>query len=114
DLTNDEKNWGVYCHLAVFLGVFLPVVGNFLGPGLVWLLKKEEYPFAGDQGKEVLNFQITLLLVSIAAGFLSAVLIGVIVLWILPFYWLIFTIVGAVKASEGKAYRYPLTLRLIK
>lgn len=113
-LSNEEKNWGVYCHLASFLGIFLPALGNFLGPGLIWLLKKEEFPFVADQGREVLNFQITLLLISIAAGFLSAVFIGVIVLWLLPFYWLVFTIVGAVKASDGMAYRYPMTLRLIK
>ena len=113
-LTSDQKNWGVYCHLASFLGIFLPALGNFLGPGLIWLLKKDEQPFVADQGREVLNFQITLLLISIVAGFLSAVFIGVVVLWLLPFYWVILTIIGAVKASDGVAYRYPWTLRLIK
>lgn len=113
-LSNDEKNWGMYCHLAALLGFILPAIGNFLGPGLVWAIKKNDYPFVNDQGKEVLNFQITLLLISIVAGFLAAVLIGVVILWLLPFYWLIFTIVAAVRASNGEYYRYPLTLRLIK
>ena len=113
-ISNDEKNWGVYCHLAPFLGILLPVIGNFIGPALIWLMKKDEIPFVADQGSEVLNFQITLLLISVAAGFLAAILIGVLILWVLPFYWFIFAIVGAVKASKGEAYRYPLTLRLIK
>lgn len=114
ELSNDEKNWGVYCHIATILGVFVPVLGNFLGPLVVWLMKKEEIPFVEDQGKEVLNFQITLLLISIAAGFLSAIFIGIIILWLLPFYWLICTIVGSMNASKGVAFRYPVTLRLIK
>ena len=113
-LTKEEKNWGVYCHLASLLGFLIPVIGNFLGPLVVWMMKKEEYPLVEDQGKEVLNFQITLLLISLMAGLLVAVLIGVVVLWALPFYWLILTIIGAVKASDGVRYRYPFTLRLIK
>ncbi|MCG8670648.1 MAG: DUF4870 domain-containing protein [Pseudomonadales bacterium] len=113
-LSKDEKNWGVYCHLASLLGFLIPAFGNFIGPLVVWLMKKDEYPMVEDQGKEVLNFQITLLLISIVAGLLVAVLIGMVVLWILPFYWLILTIIGAVKASDGVRYRYPFTLRLIK
>lgn len=114
NMSNEEKNWGMYCHLASLLGFVLPAFGNFLGPALVWLLKKNDYPFVDDQGKEALNFQITLLLISIVAGFLAAVLIGVFILYLLPFYWLVLTIMAAVKASDGVSYRYPYTLRLLK
>ncbi|MFW6389339.1 MAG: DUF4870 domain-containing protein, partial [Marinilabiliaceae bacterium] len=43
-MTPDEKNWGMYCHLAGFAGLLIPF-GNVLGPLLIWIIKKEEYPF---------------------------------------------------------------------
>lgn len=113
-LTKEEKNWGVYCHLASLLGFVIPVFGNFIGPVVVWMAKKDEYPLVADQGREVLNFQITLMLITFLCGLLTAVFIGVVLLWLLPFYWLILTIIAAVKASDGVKYRYPFTLRLIK
>ena len=112
-LTKDEKNWGMYCHLASLLGFVLPVLGNFGGPLLVWILKKDEYPLVADQGKEVLNFQITLLLLAILGSLLTAVFIGILLLWVLPFYFFILAVIAAIKTSNGEAYRYPFTLRLI-
>lgn len=85
----------------------------FLGPLVIWLIQKDQMPFVKDQGKEALNWQLTLVIAWVAAGVLSFVGIGIIlypVLWVLN---LIFCIMGGMKANEGVPYRYPFSIKLI-
>jgi uncharacterized Tic20 family protein len=102
----------MFAHLSAFSGHFIPF-GHVVGPLIIWCVKKDEMPFVNDQGKEALNFQITMTLALIVAGISLLVLVGVV---LLPAVWLfdvIVTIIAAVKANEGVPYRYPLTLRFI-
>ena len=112
DLTPDERNWAVFAHLAAFAGLLFPF-GNVLGPLVVWLIKKDQYPFVEDQAKEAMNFQITVTLIAILGWLLSFVLIGVLILIPLAIYAFVMTIIAAVRANRGERYRYPYTLRLI-
>ena len=113
----DEKqarNWGMLCHLsalAAFLGI---PFGHLLGPLVVWLVKKNEYPFVDEQGKESLNFQISVTIYAMPLVILVFVLIGIPLLIALLIGDVIFVIIAAVKASNGESYRYPLTIRFIK
>ncbi len=104
---NDERNLGMLCHL---LGIFT----GFLGPLILWLVKKDESSFLDDQGKEALNFQITLMLGYLISGVLTAVLIGFLMIPVLLIAGVVFCIIAGIKASQGERYRYPLTLRLLK
>jgi uncharacterized Tic20 family protein len=88
--------------------------GNVIGPLVIWLLKKEIDPFVDDQGKEALNFQISITIIGIVCALLIFVGIGLILLVLLGLFWLIFTIIATIKANSGVAYRYPFTIRLIK
>jgi uncharacterized protein len=112
-MTPDEKNWGMYCHLAAFAGLIIPF-GNVLGPLIIWTIKKDEYPFVDQEGKESLNFQITVAIAAIVAGLLSVVLIGIPLLIVIAIFALIFVIKAIMETSEGRSYRYPYNLRLIK
>ena len=108
----DERLWAMLAHLRSFAGHLIPF-GHIGGPLLIWLLKKDTMPLVADQGKEALNFQITMTLAFIVAAASLFVLIGFL---LVPAVWLfdvIFTIIAAVKANEGVAYRYPLCLRLV-
>lgn len=75
-----QSTWAMFCHLSTLVGYVIPF-GNYLGPFVVWLAKRREYPRVDDQGKEALNFQITLLLyvLSLVAigGVLTLIGIGV-------------------------------------
>jgi uncharacterized Tic20 family protein len=113
ETSKEERTWAMACHLASIAGLVIPL-GNVFGPLVVWLIKKDEFPLVADQGKESLNFQITLLLAALVGMLLTLVLIGVFVLIALVIYWLVFTVIAAIRANEGQAYRYPFTLRLIK
>lgn len=112
-MTQDEKNWGMFCHVAVFIGVLIPL-GNVIGPLVIWLMKRDEYAFVADQGKEVLNFQITVLIAMFVSAVLTLVFIGFLLLGIVCLLALIFTIVGIINSSNGEMYRYPFAIRLIK
>jgi uncharacterized Tic20 family protein len=88
--------------------------GHIIAPLVIWLIKKEELPLVDDQGKESLNFQISLTIYLVAAGLLSFVLIGISLLIALGIFGLVEVIIAAVRANEGERFRYPLNLRLIK
>ena len=122
--TAEEKQWALFAHLSALLGAMVTGIwfgwGCFLGPLVIWLVKKDTMPFVNDQGKEALNFNITLAIIGVillllvimtlGIGLLVAVPVGIIV----AIGWLVLTIIAAIKASEGVAYRYPISLRLIK
>lgn len=109
----NDRTLGMLCHLSSFSGFLIPF-GNILGPLVVWLTQKDKSSFVDDQGKEALNFQITVLIAGVISGILMLVLIGIFLLIGLGIYWLVMTIIASIKANEGVAYRYPYTLRLIK
>lgn len=102
-------------HLAGALGgltAYLHVPGgNVIIPLIIWLIKKDSSLFLNDQGKEVLNFQICMLALSLL---LILTCIGIPLVFPLSLAVLVFGIVGGVKANEGVAYRYPLNYRLIQ
>ena len=85
--TKDEKTWAMLCHFSSFIGLIFPF-GNFLGPLIIWLIKKEELPFVEDQGKEVLNFQISMTIYLLISGMLCIILIGIpIIIRLVIFYY---------------------------
>lgn len=98
---------GMICHL---LGLFT----SFMGPLVVWLLKKDDHPFIDQCGKEALNFQISVGIYYVGAMILSVVLIGALLLPVIFIGAFVLTIIAAVKTSKGETYKYPLTIRLIK
>lgn len=109
----EERQWGMFAHLAGLAGLVVPFA-SLLGPLIIWQLKKNTMPFVDDQGKEALNFQITAALAALLSSALMVVLVGFLLLPVVLVGWLVFTIIGAIRANEGEAYRYPFTLRLIR
>jgi uncharacterized Tic20 family protein len=115
ELTKEAKQFGMLCHITGLAGLLTVGFGNWIGPLVVWLLKKEEHPFVDDQGKEALNFQITCLIGYLIGWFTVWIFfIGFLIMFAVAVLWLIYTIIAAVQASEGVTYRYPFSIRLIK
>lgn len=113
NVSKDERTWGMLCHLAAFSGFIIPL-GNVLGPLAIWLIKKDEMPFVNDQGKESLNFQITMMIALFISVILVVVLIGFALLVILAVFQIIVLIIATIKANEGVRYLYPYAIRFIK
>ena len=111
-LDRDTRMWGMLCHLSAlarFAGVPL---GNILGRAIVWMIKKEDHPLIDEQGKESLNFQISMTIYTFASALLC--LVGLPLVFLVMLGGAVFTIIGAVKANDGISYRYPLTIRFIQ
>jgi uncharacterized Tic20 family protein len=109
----NDNSLGILCHLLAFATFIVPFAGSILGPLVLWLVKRGDSPYIDEVGKEVLNFNISWFIYSLLAGLSLIVLIGLVLLPLIWLTWLILVIVGAIKASEGKIFRYPLTIRLI-
>ncbi len=113
-LTQQDKTFGMLCHLLGLAGLVFWLFGNILGPLIMWLVKKDTSEFVDDQGKESLNFQISITIYSVAAGILSLILIGVPLLFAIAIFDIVMIIIAAVQANNGVGYRYPLCIRFIK
>ena len=112
--SRDVRTWNVLCHATALAGFFVPWAGHILGPLIVWLAKRSDSQEIDENGKESLNFQISMLIYNVIAAVLCLVLIGFILLAILHILNLVLVIIASIQASEGKFYRYPMTIRLIK
>lgn len=105
--SSDDRNLGMLAHL-------LGIVSGFVGALVIWLIKKDQSAYVDEQGKEALNFQITMVIAFVASWILMFVLIGMLLMPLLLIANLVFCILGAVACSKGEHYRYPFALRLLK
>ena len=120
----EERQWAMFAHLSALLGGLLTSAvggwGFFLGPLVIWLMKKDTMPFVADQAKEALNFNITVSAIFVVLTILGFLTLGIGFLLIGPLMLLIgiaalvFIVIAAIKANDGVAYRYPMTVRLVK
>ena len=102
--TSDERILAILAHI-------LTIVGSFIPPLVIYLLKKDESSFVASHARESLNFQITVFIVIVI---LALTIIGILFIWFVGIIDLVLVIVATVRASDNKLYRYPFTIRLIK
>jgi uncharacterized Tic20 family protein len=123
-IPQEERQWAMFAHLSALLGGLVTSAiggwGWFLGPLIIWLLKKDTMPFVADQAKESLNFNITVTGVFLALMILGFITLGIGFVIAIPLMFivgiaaLVLIVMAAIKANDGVRYRYPFTIRLIK
>lgn len=118
--SSEERMWAMLGHLAGLSGLLFPLVGNIVGPLIVWQVKKDSMPFAASEAKEALNFNISWAIWTAVLGgatlILMFIFVGLLlipVLAVVSVLWIVFPIIGGLRANEGKPYRYPATIRFI-
>lgn len=121
----EERQWAMFAHLSALIGGLVTSgwagnLGFFIGPLVIWLLKKDTMPFVADQAKEALNFAITVSIAFFALLLLTILSLGIGALLTVPVMMvigitaLVLCVIAAIKANDGVAYRYPFALRLVK
>ena len=121
----EERQWAMFAHLSALLGGLLTSgwagsIGFFIGPLVIWLMKKDTMPFVNDQAKEALNFAITVSLACVVLLMLTIMSLGIAALLTIPLLLvigiaaLVFFIIAGVQSNQGTRYRYPVSLRLVK
>ncbi|MBX8546091.1 DUF4870 domain-containing protein [Pseudomonas cichorii] len=109
----EVRQWAMFCHFSAFFGLVFPF-GNLLGPLIIWQLKKDADSFLDAQGKEALNFQITVSIASVVSMLLFVVVIGIPLLALVCIGAMVLTVIAGIKANDGRDYRYPFTWRALK
>jgi uncharacterized Tic20 family protein len=112
--SSNVRTWTVLCHASALAGFFIPAAGHILGPLIIWLAKRGDSAEIDAHGKESLNFQISMLIYTLISGVLCLIIIGFFLLALLHILNVVLVIVASIQASDGKLYRYPLSIRLIK
>jgi uncharacterized Tic20 family protein len=112
--TENERTWGMLAHLSALVGLVIPLIGNVVGPLGVSIARADQSAFVAAHAKEALNFNISVTLAAVVCALLMLVFIGFLLGSALFIAWLVMTLIAAIKASEGAAYRYPFSLRLVK
>jgi uncharacterized protein len=113
-LSKDSLNMGMLCHLLALSGLVTGGLGFVVGPLIIWLIKKDSDPYVDEQGKESVNFQISMAIYGIVSALLLFVGIGFLLLPVVIIGNIVLTIIGSIKASKGEPWKYPVTIRLIK
>lgn len=114
EVPKEERQWAALAHLSAFLILLVPVIGGLLGPLLVWIFRKDDMPFVRTQGREAINFQISVLVALAVSGLLLFVLVGLVLLPLVLLMNFVLIVVAAIQASDGRDYRYPFNLRLLR
>ncbi|PSQ33011.1 DUF4870 domain-containing protein [Halobacteriales archaeon SW_12_69_24] len=112
DVSDEERTWGVLAHAGGFAGLAVPF-GNVVAPLVVWLAKKDESRFVDENGVRALNFQVTWSIILLVTALSVLIAVGVVLFPLALLAWLILTVLGTVKASEGEVYDYPLTVQFV-
>ena len=116
----ESRYWAIGAHLSALVGGFLGGVPAFVGPLIVWLVRKDADPYAAAHGRNALNFNLSVLLYAVALVVLTILTFGLGLLVALPAglalgtAWLILSVVGTVKAADDELYRYPLTIPFVR
>jgi uncharacterized Tic20 family protein len=113
-LDRTVRNWAMGCHMIALVGLLGNGIGLVVGPLILWLIKREDHPFIDEQGKEAVNFQITMCIALFISALLIFVAIGLFLLPVVAILDVVLTIVAALKAADGEHYRYPFAIRFLK
>jgi len=113
ELSETERNWAMLCHLSAFAGYFFPF-GGIIGPLICWLTRKDESQWVDQNGKQSMNFQLSILLYMVLSIPLFFILIGIPIFIFLGFLEVICIIIASVKASKGEEFKYPVTIPFIQ
>jgi uncharacterized protein len=112
-LSESERNWAMFCHLSAFAGFFFPF-GGIIGPLICWLSKKDESAWVYVNGRDSLNFELSILLYMVLAVPLCFIIIGFPIIFILGTLKVVCIIIASVKAAKGEKFKYPLAIPFVQ
>lgn len=114
EVSRETRQWAMFCHLAGLAWMvcwMAPVVGGVIGTLIIWQIKKDDHPYLDAHGKRAFNFQLSMLIY--AAG-LCVTVIGIFLLPVVAVLDVVFTLIAAIRANNGRDYSYPLSIEFVK
>lgn len=105
--SSEDRTLAILSHI-------LTIVGGFIAPLVIYLIKKNESAYVTAHARESLNFQLTLIIAYIVSFMLWLVFIGLFITWLIFIGQIVLVIMATIRAAEGRLYRYPVAIRFIK
>lgn len=109
---HEIRQWNMFMHLSQFAGYVVPLAGVIV-PIVMWQTKKDQSPEIDDHGRMITNAMISYFCYWIAAILLCFVLIGIPLVILLGICSIVFPVVGAIKANDGRLWKYPLVIKFL-
>ncbi len=109
----DEKQYALFIHLSIFAGFLIPF-GNIIAPVILWSMKRKESEYIDYHGKEVINFQISIMILAFISVLTMFILIGIPLIVVTLFACILLPVLGAIAANNGERYKYPFIFRFVK
>ncbi|ADE54828.1 conserved hypothetical protein [Coraliomargarita akajimensis DSM 45221] len=109
-----DRTAAALCHLLSFTQFLGVPLGGILGPLILWLVKRNDDALIDECGKEAVNFQISMFIYLMVSVVLIFLVVGILLLPVVLILNVVYTIIAAIRASEGESYRYPFTIRFIQ
>jgi uncharacterized Tic20 family protein len=106
ETSREARNMAMLCHLLGVAGFFAPL--------MIWLIEREKHRFVDEHGRDAMNYQASLLLYYAVSGLLAPLLIGLVMLSVLTVMHVVLVIIGALKASRGEPWHYPIAIPFLK
>ena len=106
ETSREARNMAMLCHLLGVAGFFAPLV--------IWLIEREKHRFVDEHGREAMNYQVSLLLYYAVSFLLTPLIVGALMLCVLSVVHVVLIIMGAVKASHGEPWHYPIAVSFLK
>jgi len=113
-VSKGARQWAMFCHLAGLawmIAWLAPIIGGVLGTLIIWQVKKDDDPYIDEHGKRAFNFQLSMLIYAVG---LTITFIGVVLVPVVAILDIVFVIIAAIRANDGKDYNYPLSIRFVK
>jgi len=116
EIPEHERLWAMACHLSTLAGYAIPF-GNMLGPLVIWLIRKDEFPFVDSNGREALNVQITFTLLIVVP--LALLIIPPLACILIPYYlamtvfWFVVVIMATIRTNRGERHVYPMRIPFV-
>ena len=107
------RTWAMFLHFSLLAGFVIPFAG-LIAPIVIWQIKKDEMPEIDAHGKAVVNWLISALIYGFISFLLCLIVIGVPLMFALGVLSVVFPIIGGIKANEGRLWKYPLSIEIIK
>lgn len=106
----EEKSFLMLMHLSQLAGFVFPGAGLAL-PIIMWATTKDQSDTIDQHGKIIMNWIISAIIYTIICVILIFVVVGAFALIALAIIGVVFAIIGAIKANEGKQWVYPLSIQ---
>lgn len=114
----DARQWAMLAHLSALIGLVIGL--SFMGPLVVYLVKRDAHPYIREQAAEALNFNLSVLIYAVVLALVTFVLFFIVIgVFLIPLFilgglvWLLLVVLAGVAANRGESYRYPLTIRFV-